>query len=172
MTQRSSDGGSESKAEPVGSAHVIRSGRIDDIDKKLVSLLQSNGRATYSELARQSGVSEASARVRVRRLIHDGVMQIVAVTDPLQLGFSHEAMVALSSSPDPEAVADELAAIDAIDFIVLVAGRFDVLMEVVADSDEQFLAVIQRIRDISSPATVQVLPYLQTTKQEYAWGVR
>ena len=172
MTRRMGDERSGPKGGAKGSAHVIRSDRLDAVDKELVSLLQFNGRATYSELSRQTGVSESSARARVRRLIEDGVMQIVAVTDPLQLGFSHEAMVALQSCPNPEAIAEELAAIDAIDFIVLVAGKFDLLMEVVADSDEQFLALIQRIRDISSPATVQVLPYLQTRKQEYAWGVR
>jgi Lrp/AsnC family transcriptional regulator for asnA, asnC and gidA len=172
MTRRLGDERSGPKGGVKVSGHVIRSDRLDAVDKNLVSLLQFNGRATYSELSRQSGVSESSARARVRRLIEDGVMQIVAVTDPLQLGFSHEAMVALQSCPNPEAVAEELAAIEAIDFIVLVAGKFDLLMEVVADSDEQFLALIQRIRDISRPATVQVLPYLQTRKQEYAWGVR
>lgn len=172
MTRKANDDRSGPAYDVAGSGHVIRSARIDDVDKLLVTLLQFNGRATYSELARQSGVSEASARVRVRRLIQDGVMQIVAVTDPLQLGFSHEAMVALQACPDPEATAEELAAIDAIDFIVIVAGKYDLLMEVVADSDEHFLALIQKIRDISSPAIVQVLPYLQTRKQEYAWGVR
>ncbi len=172
MTRRPGDERSGPKGVARTSGHVIRSDRLDAVDKVLVSQLQSNGRATYSELSRQAGVSESSARARVRRLIDDGVMQIVAVTDPLQLGFSHEAMVALQSCPNPEAVAEELAAIEAIDFIVLVAGKFDVLMEVIADSDEQFLALIQRIRDISRPATVQVLPYLQTRKQEYAWGVR
>ena len=172
MTRTPSDDRSGPTFEGTGSGQVIRSARIDDVDKLLVSLLQFNGRATYSELARHSGVSEASARMRVRRLIQDGVMQIVAVTDPLQLGFSHEAMVALQACPNPAAVVDELAAIDAIDFIVLVAGKYDVLMEVVADSDEHFLALIQTIRDISSPAIVQVLPYLLTRKQEYAWGVR
>jgi Lrp/AsnC family transcriptional regulator for asnA, asnC and gidA len=172
MTRTPSDEGSGPTGGALGSGPVIRSARLDAVDKVLVSLLQFNGRATYSELSRQSGVSESSARTRVRRLIEDGVMQIVAVTDPLQLGFSHEAMVALRSCANPEAVAEELAGIDAIDFIVLVAGKFDVLMEVVADSDEQFLSLIQRIRDISSPATVQVLPYLQTRKQEFAWGVR
>jgi Lrp/AsnC family transcriptional regulator for asnA, asnC and gidA len=150
----------------------IRSSRIDDVDKEIISILQLDGRTSYSVIAREVRLSEAAVRSRVRRLRDDGVMQIVAVTDPLQLGFSREAMVAIKVSGDPTAIADALAEIDEIDFIVLVGGSFDILLEVVAESDEAFLAMIQRIRATVGEATIRVHPYLKTTKQDYAWGVR
>jgi Lrp/AsnC family transcriptional regulator for asnA, asnC and gidA len=151
---------------------VRNSSRIDDVDKQLIALLQVDGRLSYVDLARQVGVSEAIVRHRVARLRADGAIQIVAVTDPLQLGFDHEAMVMIQSGSDASVVADELAEIEEVDFIVLVGGKFDILLEVVAADDEEFLAVIQRIRNVVRSGTVQVMPYLKTWMQAYAWGTR
>jgi Lrp/AsnC family transcriptional regulator for asnA, asnC and gidA len=153
--------------------HVVNSSRIDDVDKQIISLLQVDGRLAYSAIGRQAKISEASVRSRVHNLRRQGIIQIVAVTDPLQLGFSHEAMVAVTVASDAEAVADRLAAIDEVDFIVLVAGSVDILLEVVAADDAAFLALIQQVRDVVGAAgTVRVHPYLKTRKQEYSWGVR
>ena len=145
---------------------------LDDVSKRIVELLQEDGRQPFVTIAREVGLSEAAVRQRVQKLIDGDVMQIVAVTDPLQLGFSHEAMVAISVASEAEAVADALAEIDEVDFIVLVAGSVDIMLEVVAADDEEFLALIQRIRDVVAPGTVRVHPYLKTHKQEYSWGVR
>ena len=101
-------------------------------------------------------------RSRVHNLRHQGIIQIVAVTDPLQLGFSHEAMVSIRVASDTSAVADALAEIEEVDFIVLVAGSVDIMIEVVADDDEEFLALIQRIRTVAAEGTVRVHPYLKT----------
>jgi Lrp/AsnC family transcriptional regulator, regulator for asnA, asnC and gidA len=146
--------------------------RLDAADKHIIALLQINGRATYTELAAKVGLSEASVRKRVRELRDRQVIQIVAVTDPLQLGFSHEALIAIHTVEDPQALADRLAEIDDVDFVVLVAGRYSILLEVVATDDDEFIALIQRIRQLATPARVDVLPYLLTRKQAYAWGVR
>jgi Lrp/AsnC family transcriptional regulator for asnA, asnC and gidA len=147
-----------------------RSSRLDEIDQQIVAILQVDGRTSYSVIGRQVGLSEPAVRSRVHRLRDDGVMQVVAVTDPLQLGFSREAMVAIQVTRDPHVVADALAAFDEIDFIVLVTGSFDILLECVAESDEEFLVLIQRIRATVGEATVRVHPYLRTVKQDYAWG--
>ncbi len=162
----------ESHPTPARADHVVKSSRIDDIDKQIISLLQVDGRLAYSAIGREAKISEASVRSRVHNLRKQGIIQIVAVTDPLQLGFSHEAMVAISVASEAEAVADALAEIDEVDFIVLVAGSVDIMLEVVAADDEEFLALIQRIRDVVAPGTVRVHPYLKTHKQEYSWGVR
>jgi Lrp/AsnC family transcriptional regulator, regulator for asnA, asnC and gidA len=145
---------------------------LDEADKRIIALLQENGRATYTELAGKVGLSEASVRKRVQELRRNNVIQIVAVTDPLQLGFSHEGMLAIHSVHDPQSLAEELAAIDEVNFVVLVAGRYSILLEAVATDDEEFLLLIQRVRALASPARVDVLPYLLTRKQDYAWGVR
>jgi Lrp/AsnC family transcriptional regulator, regulator for asnA, asnC and gidA len=146
--------------------------RIDQVDKEIIAILQVDGRTSYSDIARKVRLSEAAVRARVHRLRDEGVMQIVAVTDPLELGFDREAMVAIKVSGDPTAIADALAEIDEIDFIVLVGGSYDILLEVVAESDEAFLGMIQRIRATVGEAVIRVHPYLKTTKQDYAWGVR
>lgn len=145
---------------------------LDQADKRIVALLQDNGRTSYTELAPQVGLSEASVRKRVHELRRQRVIQIVAVTDPLQLGFSHEGMLAVHSVDDPEGLAEKLAEIEEVNFVVLVAGRYSVLCEAVATDDEEFLALIQRVRMLASPARVDVMPYLMTRKQDYAWGVR
>lgn len=150
-----------------------RRGRgIDQIDKRLIALLQDDGRAGYAEMGRRVGISAALARMRVHRLRRDGVIQIVAVTDPLKLGFSHESLVAIEARSNVSELADELAQIDEVDFVVLVAGAFDILLEIVAGTDEELLALIQRIRALAEPGTVRVLPYLKTWTQTYAWGAR
>jgi Lrp/AsnC family transcriptional regulator for asnA, asnC and gidA len=146
--------------------------RIDAIDKHLIALLQKDGRTKYTDLARTVGISEALARLRVQRLRREGIIQIVAVTDPLMLGFSHEAMIGIQARSDVEALVEVLAAMDEVDFLVLVAGEFDILLEVVTGSDEEFLSLIHAIRRAVDPGTMRVLPYLKTRKQEYAWGVR
>jgi Lrp/AsnC family transcriptional regulator for asnA, asnC and gidA len=151
---------------------MLTSSRVDAADKQIISLLQVNGRASYSDLARQVGLSEASVRKRVHELRRKAVIQIVAVTDPLQLGFSHEAMLAVHAVANPRELADELAAIDEVDFVVLVAGRYSILLEALAANDEEFIELIQRIREVASPARVDVMPYLMTRKQDYAWGAR
>lgn len=161
-----------SAARSVRGDPVAVSTRIDETDKQIIAILQSDGRCPYSTIAQQVGISDAAVRARVARLRRDGVMQIVAVTDPLQLGFSHEALVGIRTVDRPEPVADALAEIPEIDFIVLVAGSFDIMLEIVADSDEHFLGLVGQIREIVGSGTVQVLPYLETRLQLYAWGVR
>jgi Lrp/AsnC family transcriptional regulator for asnA, asnC and gidA len=148
-----------------------RESRIDETDRGIIGILQVDGRTAYSAIARQVGLSEPAVRSRVHRLRAAGIIQVVAVTDPLQLGFSREAMVAIKVARDPNVIADALAAFEEIDFIVLVTGSFDILLEVVAESDEAFLAMIQRIRATVGEGTVRVHPYLLTVKQDYAWGV-
>jgi len=162
----------ESHPVPARADHVVNSSRIDDVDKQIISLLQVDGRLAYSAIGRQAKISEASVRSRVHNLRRQGIIQIVAVTDPLQLGFSHEAMIAITVANDAEAVAERLAAIEEVDFIVLVAGSVDILLEVVAADDEEFRALSQRIRQVVGSGTGRVHPYLKTRKQEYSWGVR
>ncbi|MGC4112302.1 MAG: Lrp/AsnC family transcriptional regulator [Nocardioides sp.] len=162
----------ESATTPARGDHIASSTRIDEIDKQIIAILQNDGRCAYSTIASQVGISDAAVRARVTRLRRDGVIQIVAVTDPLQLGFSHEALVGIRTELHPQPVADAVAEIPEVDFVVVVAGSFDILLEIVADSDEHFLELVRRIRDLVGAGTVTVLPYLETRLQQYAWGVR
>jgi Lrp/AsnC family transcriptional regulator for asnA, asnC and gidA len=145
----------------------------DDIDKALITALQRNGRESYASLAKVVGLSEAAVRQRVQRLLDDGVVQIVGVTDPMVMGFQRWAMIGVVVEGDVRTVSDQLVAIDEIDYVVLTAGSFDLLVEVVCEDDDSLLALLNdRIRSIASVRSTETFMYLKLAKQTYAWGVR
>ena len=127
----------------------------------------------YAAIGQVVGLSEAAVRQRVQRLTETGVIQIVGVTDPLQLGFARQAMIGLKVRGDVESVADELAEMDEVDYVVITAGSFDLIVEVVCESDEQLLHILsRRIRSIEGVQATETFVYLRLRKQSYSWGVR
>ena len=146
---------------------------LDDVSKAIIEQLQQDGRRSYSAIGKVVGLSEAAVRQRVQRLIDSGVMQVVAVTDPLELGFARQAMIGLRARGELEPIADALAAMDEIDYVVITAGSFDLLAEVVCESDEHLLEVLShRIRAIENVVSTETFMYLKLRKQTYSWGVR
>lgn len=146
---------------------------LDDVSKAIIEQLQQDGRRSYAAIGKVVGLSEAAVRQRVQRLVEGGVMQVVAVTDPLELGFARQAMVGVRCSGPLEPVADALAEIAEVDYVVITAGSYDLLAEVVAESDEGLLELIsQRIRTIEGVVATETFMYLQLRKQTYSWGVR
>jgi Lrp/AsnC family transcriptional regulator, regulator for asnA, asnC and gidA len=147
--------------------------QLDDVSKAIIEELQQDGRRSYAAIGKVVGLSEAAVRQRVQRLIEGGVMQIVAVTDPLELGFGRQAMVGIRVSGSVAPVADAIAELDEVDYVVVTAGSFDVLAEVVAESDESLLEILsERIRTIPGVVTTETFVYLRLRKQTYSWGVR
>ncbi|MFJ6112973.1 Lrp/AsnC family transcriptional regulator [Agrococcus sediminis] len=145
----------------------------DAQDKAIIAELQRDGRAPYSAIADAVGLSETAVRNRVKRLTDSGVMQIVAVTDPTQLGFARQAMIGIRASGALEPLAEALAALPEVDYVVITAGSYDVLVEVVCESDAHLLELVsQRIRSIEGVRETDTLMYLKLQKQSYAWGVR
>jgi Lrp/AsnC family transcriptional regulator, regulator for asnA, asnC and gidA len=152
----------------------IRGGQfvLDDVSRAIIEQLQQDGRRPYARIATAVGLSEAAVRQRVQRLLDAGVMQVVAVTDPLQVGFSRQAMVTVRTEGDPRDVADVLAGFPEAEYVVITAGSIDVLAEVVCEDDDQLLAVVARIRAVPGVRSTETLPYLGLRKQTYAWGTR
>lgn len=147
--------------------------QLDDVSKAIIEQLQQDGRRSYAAIGKVVGLSEAAVRQRVQRLIDGGVMQVVAVTDPLELGFARQAMVGVRVTGRLEPVADAIAELAEVDYVVITAGSFDLLVEVVAESDEHLLEVISgRIRDIEGVLATETFMYLRLHKQTYSWGVR
>nr|WP_314844050.1 Lrp/AsnC family transcriptional regulator [uncultured Microbacterium sp.] len=146
---------------------------LDDVSKTIIELLQEDGRRSYSDIGREVNLSEAAVRQRVQRLTEAGVMQIVAVTDPMQLGFNRQAMIGIRVSGDSRVIAESLAAIAAIDYVVITVGSFDILAEVVCENDEDLLALINdRIRPIDGVLSTETFIYARLRKQLYNWGTR
>jgi Lrp/AsnC family transcriptional regulator for asnA, asnC and gidA len=146
---------------------------LDEVSKAIINELQQDGRRPYAAIARVVGLSEAAVRQRVQRLLDNGIMQIVAVTNPLEVGFPRQAMIGVTVEGPPEPVADALADMAEIDYVVTTAGGFDVLAEVVCESDEHLLEVLSnRIRATPGVLRTESFVYLRLRKQTYAWGVR
>jgi len=143
------------------------------VSKAIVEQLQQDGRRSYADIGKHVGLSEAAVRQRVQRLTETGVMQIVAVTDPMQLGFYRQAMIGIRVSGDVREIADRLAALPAIDYVVLTAGTFDLLVEVVCENDDDLIELLNaEIRTLPGVVSTDTFVYLKLHKQFYNWGTR
>ncbi|HEU4999136.1 MAG TPA: Lrp/AsnC family transcriptional regulator [Lapillicoccus sp.] len=149
------------------------SGPLDDVSKRIVELLQEDGRQPFVTIAREVGLSEAAVRQRVQKLIDADVMQIVAVTDPLQVGFSRQAMIGVRVAGDVARVADALCDLPEVSYVVTTAGSFDLLVEVVCEDDGHLLDLLMgRIRRLDGVTSTETFVYLKLNKQHYNWGTR
>jgi Lrp/AsnC family transcriptional regulator, regulator for asnA, asnC and gidA len=145
---------------------------LDQVSRQIIEQLQQDGRRSYAAIGKAVGLSEAAVRQRVQRLTESGAMQIVAVTDPLTLGFRRQAMIGIRCGGDLDRVAGDLAAMAEIDYVVVTAGSFDLLIEVVCADDDDLLEVLGRVRAIPSVTSTETFVYLKLRKQTYSWGTR
>ncbi|WP_037572396.1 Lrp/AsnC family transcriptional regulator [Phaeacidiphilus oryzae] len=146
---------------------------LDSVSKAIIEQLQEDGRRPYAAIGKAVGLSEAAVRQRVQKLLEQGVMQIVAVTDPLTVGFTRQAMIGIKIEGDIDPVADALAAMDEVDYVVITAGSFDLLAELVCEDDEHLLDIVnKRIRALPGVRSTESFVYLKLRKQTYTWGTR
>jgi len=143
---------------------------LDEIDRAIVERLQADGRMPYTRLGSAVGLSEAAVRQRVQRLIDAGTIQVVAVTDPLQLGYRRMAMIGVRAEGDTSEIAGKLEAFPDIDYLVITAGSFDLIAEVVVEDDAALLELTNRIRAVPGVRSTETFIYLSMVKQTYAWG--
>ncbi len=147
--------------------------QLDEVSKAIIEQLQTDGRRSYAEIGKAVGLSEAAVRQRVQKLTESGVMQVVAVTDPMQLGFYRQAMIGIKVAGDATVVVDQLARIKAVDYLVLTAGSFDILAEIVCENDEELINLLNKeIRSIPGVRSTEAFVYLKLQKQFYNWGTR
>ncbi len=148
--------------------------QLDELSKAIIEKLQQDGRRSYAGIGKAVGLSEAAVRQRVQRMVDaGGVMQIVAVTDPMQLGFARQAMIGLKCTGDTTKIAEKLASIECVDYVVLTAGSFDAIVEVVCEDDDDLLDLLNtKIRALPGVISTETLVYLKLVKQQYNWGTR
>jgi Lrp/AsnC family transcriptional regulator for asnA, asnC and gidA len=151
---------------------VTRARSIDGVDKAIIEALQKNGRESFRRIARRIGVSEATVRSRYARLCADNILQVTGVTNPLGLGFDAMAMVGIKTAGPPEPVADEIARWDEADYVVITAGQFDILVEVVCADRRHLLDLTNRMRALDGVVSTESFLYLDLWKQLYDWGTR
>ena len=147
--------------------------QLDDVSKAIIEQLQQDGRRSYAAIGAAVGLSEAAVRQRVQRLIRTGIVQIVAVTDPTQVGFSRQAMIGIKAEGNLDPIVAAISAMDEVDYVVITAGSFDILAEVVCEDDEHLLGLLnERFRVIPGVRSTETFVYLKLSKQIYAWGTR
>jgi Lrp/AsnC family transcriptional regulator, regulator for asnA, asnC and gidA len=146
---------------------------LDAMSRAIIEQLQADGRRPYAKIAAAVGLSEAAVRQRVSRLIETGVVQIVAVTNPLQLGFTRQAMIGIKAEGNLDSVVERLNSMDEVDYVVVTAGSFDILAEVVCEDDDHLLDLLNHeIRVIPGVRSTESFVYLKLSKQTYQWGTR
>lgn len=146
--------------------------KLDRIDRKIIESLQADGRTPFTALARESGVSEAAVRARVRRLKDQGVIEVVAVTNPLMVGFDVMAMVGIQANSNLEEIADVVSDWDETSYVVILSGSFDLMVEIVCADNQHLLRLVQRIRDVPGVKATETFMYLDLHKQTFSWGTR
>jgi Lrp/AsnC family transcriptional regulator for asnA, asnC and gidA len=147
---------------------------LDDLDKAIIRCLQLDGRRPYAQIGRELNVPEATVRQRAERLISRRVVQVVGVTDPLAMGFQQPALIGIKvDAAKLEQIAEKIAALDEVTYLVVTAGRFDLMCEVVCRDNDHLLGVLTedlaKIRGIKSTETLVELRFV---KETYQWGTR
>jgi Lrp/AsnC family transcriptional regulator for asnA, asnC and gidA len=147
---------------------------LDDLDKAIIKALQMDGRRPYAQIGRELKVPEATVRQRAERLITRGVVQVVGVTDPLAMGFGQPAFIGLQVAPKRiEQVAEAVAALDEVTYVVVTAGRFDMICEVVCEDNEHLLRVLsEELGRIDGVLGTETMVELRFVKESYRWGTR
>ena len=144
--------------------------QIDETDRAIIEALQRDGRTPYTRLGAAVGISEAAARQRVQRLLDSGVMQVVAVTNPLSHGKRRMAMIGVRTEGATDDIAKTLQAMSDIDYLVVSAGSFDLMAEVVVADDGDLLDLTNRIRSVKGVRSTETFIYLDLVKQTFTWG--
>ncbi|UIK90076.1 Lrp/AsnC family transcriptional regulator [Arthrobacter polaris] len=145
---------------------------LDDISKRIIEELQEDGRRSYAAIAESVGLSDAAVRQRIKRLIDSKLLEIVAVTDPLRVGFTRQAMIGVNVSGQVGDIAQALESFAEVSYIVLTAGQYDLLVEVVCEDDEHLLGLLSRMRELPTVLATETFMYLKLHKQRYDWGTR
>jgi Lrp/AsnC family transcriptional regulator, regulator for asnA, asnC and gidA len=162
-----------SNQDDAASRRNRRADELSDLDKGIIEHLQEDGRRAFTQIASALGVSEAAVRARTNRLVERGILQVVGVADPGKLGFQ-QALIGIRCEPGKLLeVADALAALREVDYVVVTAGRFDILIEAVAEDNEGLLAFLaDRLQRIDGVRDTETFTYLRLVKQTYQYGTR
>jgi len=145
---------------------------LDEANRRIIEILQREGRCAFSAIGRELGLSETAVRTRVHRLMDAGVLDVVAVTNPLKLGFDVMALVGVQAQAELDRVAREVSAWRETSYVVLTSGSYDLLVEVVCEDNRHLLDLVQRMREIDGVKSTETFMYLDMVKMTYAWGTR
>ncbi|MDQ6797767.1 MAG: Lrp/AsnC family transcriptional regulator [Actinomycetota bacterium] len=151
---------------------LLETGHLDGVSKRIIEQLQEDGRRSYAAIARAVGLSEAATRLRVQRLLEDRIVQIAAVADAAVVGFHRQALLGINVEGDIGRVADKLVGVAEAEYVVVCAGRFDILVELICSDDAHLLRVVDEVRMVPGVRSTETFVYLKLAKESYQWGTR
>lgn len=146
--------------------------KLDDVDKRIISALQADGRRPYSRIAADLDVSESVVRYRAQRLEQAGVLQVVGIADPMRIGFDRMALIGVKVRPG--ALDDVCAAITALpetSYVAAIAGSYDVIVEVICRDTGHFTELLKRLHVVDGVTSTESFLVLEIHKMAYGWGV-
>jgi Lrp/AsnC family transcriptional regulator for asnA, asnC and gidA len=146
--------------------------KLDTTNRRIIESLQRDGRRSFTALARELGISETAVRARVQKLTGAGVIEMVAVTNPLMVGFDVMAMIGVQAGDDLQRIADQVSDWDETSYVVIISGSFDLLVEVVCSDNKHLLRLVERLRAVEGVRATETFMYLDLHKQTFAWGTR
>lgn len=153
-----------------GEFHGLRPAELDEIDRALVLLLQDDGRSSVSDLARAVGLSHPATRQRLNRLISERIVTIGAVTHPETHGYHVSALVAIKTDHRIEEVAELIAEIEEVYYVVTTTGRYDVMVELMARNSAELLRTAAKMRALPGVRSAETLSFVDTVKWVYRPG--
>ena len=146
---------------------------FDDVDLKIIAILQADGRRSYSAIAEELDLPASSVRYRVQRLTDSGFLQIVGIADPLAIGFEHLAMIGIRTRPaTARAVCGALKELPETSYVIMTAGHYDVMAEVICRDVRHYSELMaERLQTIPGIVSTDSFFALEVHKLAYGWGV-
>jgi Lrp/AsnC family transcriptional regulator, regulator for asnA, asnC and gidA len=143
---------------------------IDDIDTEMINLLKQNGRMPNTEIANRLNLSETAIRKRLKRLLDDEIIQIVAVVNQIKLGYAIEGNIRIKTDIKKTGhVKEELKALERVWYIAQITGSSDFDVEFNARSQDDLRMLIEKINLIEGVLQTDVSIRLQLVKNRYDW---
>jgi Lrp/AsnC family transcriptional regulator for asnA, asnC and gidA len=147
-------------------------GKIDEVDLQIIQILNKDGRTPFTQIAETLGVSPGMIRQRYHRLLDEGVLQVVAVTNPLLMGYSTMALIGIKVEGNRlNDVVDQIAAFEEVVYMVLLTGSYDLSVEVVCrDNDHLLNFLMEKLHAVKGIRDTETFVYLQIAKEIYTWA--
>src|SRR3954453_9243307 len=144
--------------------------RIDATSRRIIAVLQRDGRAPNTVIAREVGISEALVRARIQALTSSGILQIIGLTDPGNMGFGVMALIGVQASNDLNRIAELVSTWPETTYVVISAGSFDMLIELVCTDNKNLLRVVERLRAVGVARATGSFIYISRHKLNYAYA--
>lgn len=147
---------------------------IDPTEQRMIEILQVEGRKTTRQLAKEIGVSELTARRKLRRLTEDDIIRIVATVDPFDVGYETPAIIGLRVEPSQlEEVAEAISQLPNVVYVAATTGSIDLLVEVMARTNQDLADfLLQHLSGIPGVRSSETNLIIRIFKQSWAWGIR